>query len=156
MKLLSVPNLRQTPGYCGPCSLQGVLAYYGISKSEAELARLAGATRAKGVEAARIVRAARKLGFHAEVMDLSTLNQLRKLVRYQKIPVIVDWFSTDEGHYSVAVGMDRKNIHLMDPELGGIRTLPLKDFERVWFDFSPPVMRSARDLVLRRMIVIRK
>ncbi len=156
MKLLSVPNLRQTPSYCGPTSLKAVLAYYGLNKSEAELTRLSGATKSKGVEASGIVRAAHKLGFHAEIRDGSTLSQLSRLVLDKKIPVIVDWFSTDEGHYSVVVGLDQKKIHLMDPELGAIRTLPVKDFERVWFDFAPPVMQSAKDLILRRMIIIQK
>lgn len=154
MELLSVPHLRQSPGYCGPSSLRAVLAYFCVKKSEVQLARLAGATRKKGVGALGLVKAACELGFRAKVVDRASMVQLRRLVNIKKIPVIVDWFSTDDGHYSVAIGFDRKKIYLMDPELGGVRTMNLGDFERVWFDFSGPVLRSPSDLYLRRMIVV--
>ncbi len=66
----------------------------------------------------------------------------------------MDWFSGDDGHYSVVVGIDRKYIHLQDPELGKVRSLDIPTFRRVWFDFPGDMLHSHRDLILRRMIVV--
>ena len=74
----------------------------------------------------------------------------------KKIPVIVDWFSTDEGHYSSVVDINQENIYLQDSELRGIRTMKIKTFRRVWFDFSGDVLHSKDEIIIRRMIVIDK
>ena len=132
---LGVPPVRQTPGLCGPAALQAILAFYGIGKSEAELAELSGANRREGVGIAGLISAAKALGFHAKAKAKATLEELEDIVN-QGIPVIVDWFSTDEGHYSVVTGIDKENIYLQDPELAKIRSKPRKEFERVWFDFD--------------------
>ena len=73
-----------------------------------------------------------------------------------KIPVIIDWFSTDDGHYCVAVNIDKKNIYMQDPELGDIRKMDLETFKRVWFDFTGNFLKSKDQMVIRRMIVIQK
>jgi predicted double-glycine peptidase len=83
------------------------------------------------------------------------VSDLQKLLK-KGIPAIVDWFSTDEGHYSVAVGVDKSNIYLQDPELGRIRKMKREDFQRVWFDFPGDCIKSKKDLIVRRMIVIYK
>ena len=59
--------------------------------------------------------------------------------------MIVDWFSENDGHYSVVTRATRSEVTLMDPERG-YRTLPRSVFERVWFDFDdqPPEGRLRR------------
>jgi len=74
----------------------------------------------------------------------------------RKIPVIVDWFSVDEGHYSAVVGINNKNIYLQDPELGKVRKLKINDFKRIWFDFPGEFLRSKKDIIIRRLIIIHK
>ncbi len=152
--MLKVKPFKQKPSLCGPASLKMVLEYFGVHKSEKELGKLAGTTLAKGTSAEGLVKAARKLGFRAEKKDFATLGDIRREVVQKKTPVIVDWFSGDDGHYSVVMGIDKENIYLQDPELGHLRTLRLETFRRVWFDFSSAYPRSKNDLILRRMIVV--
>ncbi len=152
--MLNIPPFRQLPDLCGPSCLKMVLAYFGVEKNEPELAKLAGATKNKGATASDLIRVAKKLGFNGMIKDSASLADIKKYVLNKKIPVIVDWFSHDDGHYSVAVDIDNKNIYLQDPELGALRMMDLKTFKRVWFDFPGDFMTSKNDLILRRMIVI--
>lgn len=151
--MLKVLPFLQTTGHCGPASLKMALAYFGVDKSESELAKLSGATRSRGVEGADLVAAAKKLGFDAFVKDNSKITDIKKYLDL-KIPVIVDWFSKDDGHYSVVVDMNEKNIYLQDPEIGGIKKMPLGTFKRVWFDFPGDLIKSPKDLIIRRMIIV--
>ncbi|MBI2278604.1 MAG: C39 family peptidase [Candidatus Brennerbacteria bacterium] len=155
VKLLNVKPFRETSGFCGPASLKMVLAYYGVRKSERALARLAGATRSQGVEAPGLVKAARRLGFIARIKDRATLADIKKYIR-KCIPVIVDWFSNDDGHYSVVVGITKSTIYLQDPEIGRVRAMDTKTFKRVWFDFPGDILRSKNAVVLQRMLVVRR
>ncbi|MFH1193038.1 MAG: cysteine peptidase family C39 domain-containing protein [Candidatus Jorgensenbacteria bacterium] len=153
VKLLNVKPFQRTPGWCGPASLKMVLAYYGLKKSERELARLSGATRSQGVEAPALLRVARKLGFKAHIKDRATLADIKKLL-WRGVPVIVDWFSKDDGHFSVVVGLTRDAIYLQDPEIKRIRRMDIKIFKRVWFDFPGDILRSKNEVILQRMLVI--
>ncbi len=150
------PFRQQKSGFCGPASLKMVLDYYGVKKSEKELAELSGCTISKGVKAEGLLQAAKKLGFKGFIKDFSDIKDLRKYVLKKKIPVIVDWFSTDEGHYSPVVDINQENIYLQDSELRGIRTMKIKTFRRVWFDFSGDFLHSKDEIIIRRMIVIDK
>jgi predicted double-glycine peptidase len=132
-----------------------VLAYYGVRATEQELGRRAQTTVRRGTTGERLVRAARALGFQAYLKDRVSLAELRRLVVKQRVPVIVNWFSEDDGHYSVVVHLDRKNIYLNDPELKRVRKLDLLTFRRVWFDFDGDFFRSPKDLILRRIIVVK-
>jgi len=145
---------RQTPGYCGPASVKMVLDFYGITMSELAIADAAG-TSSAGTSAKGLIKAVRQFGYRAHIVDRASFAEMEHFLD-QSIPVIVDWFSQDDGHYSVAVGMDEKNIYLQDPEIGGVRKLSLETFKRVWFDFPNKFMESKNDLILRRIIVIQK
>ena len=152
-KLLNVKPFRQTPRYCGPASLKIVLEYYGISKSEKELVRMTRCTKRDGTKAKNIVLAARKLGLNAYMRDNSSISKISALLK-KGIPTIVDWFSDDEGHYSVVVGIDNKQIYLQDPELGRVKKIDRKTFMRVWFDFEDEYLKNSKGLILRRIVVI--
>lgn len=154
--MLKVKLYKQSSGFCGPASLRMVLEYWGLKKSEKELAKLSGATRSRGIEARGLLRAAKKLGLRVTIIDYATFEQIRTYVQKQKIPVIVDWFSHDDGHYSVVVGISRRKIFLADPEHKKIRQFDLETFKRIWFDFPGKYLKSPKDLILRQMIVIFK
>jgi len=130
-----------------------VLDYYGLFKTEKELVNLTGCKPKIGVNAEGIISAAKTLGFQAYKRDFARFEDIKTLLD-KKIPVIVDWFSTDDGHYSVVVGLNKKNIYLQDPEIGGIRTIDKQTFFRIWFDFPGDFLKSERDLIIRRIIVI--
>jgi len=153
MKLLKLKSFRQSPGLCGPASLKIVLEYYGIEKSEQELTKMCGATAKNGVEAEPIIAVAKKLGLKGFIKDHSNLNDLAKYLA-KKIPIIVDWFSTDDGHYSVVVGLEKKFIYLEDPELGGLNKIKIDVFYRNWFDFKGNFINKPSDLIIRRILVI--
>src|SRR3989344_8369402 len=154
--MLEVKPFMQRAGLCGPACLKMVLNYYKIRQSERELARLSGCTPSKGVDANGLLKATKKLGLKGFVKDFSDLRDIKYYVSKKKIPVIVDWFSADDGHYSVVVDIDKSNIYLLDPDLGHIIALTLKTFKRVWFDFPGDFISSKNKLVIRRMIVIHK
>lgn len=154
--MLELKPFRQKQGRCGPACLKMVTGYYGVKKSEKELAKLCGCTPSRGVEARVLVNTARKLGLEGFIKDFSGMKDIKYYVHQKEIPVIVDWFSHDEGHYSVVVDIDKENIYIQDPGLGYLRAMKIKKFKRVWFDFSGDFLKSKDDIVLRRIIVIYK
>lgn len=88
-----------------------------------------------------------RAGRWAELRDLQAA--LRS-----SLPPIVLWFSESEGHYSVVVGLDRRQVVLADPEIGGLRRLPRNVFRRVWFDFSTSGPECGATLYARWMMVV--
>lgn len=151
--MIKLKPFRQTPGLCGPASLKMVMDYYGVSISEEKLARLSGASKKKGVSIKGLIKAAKHFGFKTFLKQNSSLKDLEQFVN-KKIPVIVDWFYEDEGHYSVVADIDNKNIVLMDPALGGKRKMPVEKFLRLWFDFPGKFIKKPDDLILRLMLVV--
>jgi ABC-type bacteriocin/lantibiotic exporter with double-glycine peptidase domain len=153
--MLKVSSFRQKPGYCGPASLKMVLSYFGVEKGEMSLVRLSKCSKDKGATSENLLKAAKKLGFKGFIKDYSDFKDIKRFLK-KKIPVIVDWFSIEEGHYSVVVRVDGKKIYLQDPELGRLKVMNLKEFKTVWFDFPGPFLKSRKDLIIRRMLVIYK
>jgi hypothetical protein len=151
-------------GMCGPASLKIMLDYYGIDKTEKELAELAGSNPELGVNDKDIVRAAESLGFKAEIKNESSFEEIGWWLE-KGVPVIVDWFTRGrqdyddsevaDGHYSVVAGLDDEHIYLQDPEIGGERKIKRGDFLKVWFDFTGETIKSD-ELVIRQIIVIYK
>ncbi len=152
--MLNVKPYKQQPGFCGPASFAMVLNFFGVKAGEKQLAQLSGCTPARGVGAHTLVSALRHFGMKGFVKDFATLADIRRYVLDRHIPVIVDWFSTDDGHYSVVVDITRTHITLQDPEIGRTRTMDLPTFKRVWFDFPGGFIREKNDLNIRRMIVV--
>lgn len=152
--MININPFRQTPGLCGPASLKMVLDYYGLAVSEAEIAKAAGASEKTGCSISGLVKAAKYFGFKATAMKNGSFRDMRKLLN-KDIPVIVDWFLEDEGHYSVVTALDKKTVTLMDPSLDeGKRMMTRKDFYRLWFDFPGAAIKKPADLILRLMITV--
>ncbi len=144
---------REGRGSCGAACLKTILAYHGVTTTEAKLTKLLGTTAANGTRGEALVSVAKKFGLQSFIKDNSELSDLKKYLD-KKIPIIVAWFSGTDTHYSVVVGIDAENIYLQDPELGHLRAMHHVWFKRVWFDFWGPFMKKTSDLILRRMIVI--
>lgn len=155
MKLLQVKSFRQHPGMCGPACLKMVLEYYGIKMSEKKLAKMCGATASLGVEAKHLLTAAKKLGLKGFIKDHATISELASFLK-RDIPVIVDWFSVNDGHYSVVVGLDKRYIYLEDPEFGRLNIIEIEVFRRIWFDYPGKYLRSSKSLIIRRVLVLHK
>jgi ABC-type bacteriocin/lantibiotic exporter with double-glycine peptidase domain len=146
---------REGMGRCGPACLKMVLHYYGIKVTEASLAKQMKTSAAFGTSAQKMVEVAKKYKLKGYIQDLASIKDLRKLLK-KGIPVIIDWFKVDDGHYSVVTDIDQENIYLQDPALGYLRGMDINFFKRVWFDFFGGMMKTKNDLILRRMIVIYK
>lgn len=163
-KLLPVKPFRESKSMCGPASLKMVLDYYGVQKSEEELAKMCKTTKELGTSNENLKEAAESLGFKVEIKDDSTFEDIHDWLN-KKVPVIVDWFTRgradyddsdiSDGHYSVVVGLDDKYIYLQDPELGKIRKIEKEDFMTVWFDFKGKYIKPD-ELVIRQIIAIYK
>lgn len=166
MELLPVKPFQETlyGGYCGPAVLKMIFEYYGIEKSEEELAEACGRDPKIGVSSDVMAEVARKYGFEAEVKNESDFSEIARWLE-KKAPVIVNWFSPGrkdspdhempDGHSSVVVGIDDEKIYLQDPETGGLREIKREDFLRVWFDFPGASITKPSDIILRQIIVIR-
>jgi len=162
--MLKIKPFRETPGMCGPASLKMVLDYYGVKKSEKELAKLTGWNKELGIDDVAIKKAAEIFGFKVKIKNNSNFKDIQSWLD-RGVPVIVNWFTrgnknyTDsevaDGHYSVAVGLDEKNIYLQDPELGQIRKMSKSDFMTVWFDFRGKHIKP-NELIIRQIIAIHK
>ncbi len=164
--ILDVKPFQETlhSDMCGPASLKIVLGYYGLEKSEEELAKLTNLVFGLGVNDESIVKASEALGFKAEIKNDSTFSDIEFWLK-KSVPLIVDWFTKGrndysdsevaEGHYSVVCGIDDEHIYLQDPEIGGIRKIKKEDFMKVWFDFSGYVIKP-NELIVRQIIAIYK
>src|SRR3989344_838539 len=129
----NIKPFKQSRGYCGPASLKIILSYFGINKSEKELAKLTKTSRDKGCKEENIVKVARKLGLKGKIKQNSSIKEIKSLIA-KDIPLIVNWFSPEEGgHYSVVVGFGRNQIIIVDPHFGQIRRHNIKWFEDRWF-----------------------
>ena len=127
--------------------------YWGVVPTEAEIAKAAGASKEKGATMAGLIKAARYFGFRTFSKKNSTLNDLRHFIK-KRVPVLVDWFLEDDGHYSIVIAIDKQNIVLMDPTLKGKRKMSLQKFLRIWFDFPGDYLKNKEELILRAMLVV--
>jgi len=150
--------------YCGSATLKILFGYYGIDKTEKELAKMAGWNKVLGIDDMGIKKAAEKLGFKVKIKNNSSYKDIQEWLD-KGVPVIVNWFTrgrndypeseTADGHYSLAVGLDDKFIYLQDPEIGKVRKIKRYDFMRVWFDFKGDYIKPD-ELIIRQIIVIHK
>ncbi len=152
--MIPLNPFRQVPGLCGPASLKIVFSYYGIEKTEVEIAKLCDARPEMGVPASGLITCCEHLGLHAILKDEAELKDIIMYVQ-NNIPVLVQWWCEDDGHWSVVVKVDTENIYLQDPHLGMMRAMRLETFYRNWFDFHQTIMKK-ENLILRRMIAIEK
>ncbi len=163
-ELLPVKSFQETlhESFCGPASLKIVFDFYGIEKTEEELAELSEWNKILGVSDQGMKKAAEKLGYTVDIVNEATFEQVASWLE-RSVPVIVNWFTKGrsdygdsevaDGHSSVVIGLDEEFIYLQDPEIGGIRKLTRNDFMRVWFDFSEEFI-SRDNLVVRQFIAI--
>ncbi len=164
--MLDVKPFQETlsADMCGPASLKIVLDYYGIEKSEDELAKLCRLKKGLGIDDKGIKTVAEKLSFKIKIKNNSSFKDIKNWLK-KDVPVIVDWFTkgrndypeseTADGHYSVVMGLDDKFIYLQDPELGAMRKIERNDFMRVWFDFKGQYLKP-NELIIRQIIAIYK
>ena len=164
--LLNVKSFQETlyADMCGPVSLKIVLDYFGINKTEKELAVLMGLISGLGVDDKGIAKAAKTFGLNVEIKNESSFEDIEEWLE-KGVPVIVNWFTrgrrdygdseVPDGHYSVVFGLNDEYIYLQDPEIGGERKIKREDFLKVWFDFTGLFLKPD-ELIIRQIIAIYK
>lgn len=156
LKKLKIVEQKQS-STCGPAALRILLSYFGIDKSEAYLSRLCKTTEKFGTHPKMLVSALRKSGFKTKSGSWGNKKSCWKILSYwinkRELPVIVDWFSQTDGHYSVVIRLTKTRIWLADPEprpkKERVRKLHWDDFFRVWFDFEGDYIRQSKDMEVR-------
>lgn len=155
--MLNIIPIRQKKNYwCGPASLKMVLKYYNIEAKESDLAKQAKASKDTGVTAENLVQAAKSYGLTGFVKKQAEFSDIYHYVLDRRIPIIVDWFQIDDGHYSIVTDITKKHIYLADPYIGQLISYKLSEFYRIWFDFPGPYLAKKEDLILRQAIIIYK
>jgi hypothetical protein len=136
-----IHRFEEKRGWCGPATIQMILAAAGIEKPQEEIAKFVdldwwGTTQ--NITVAYLSKFFDNLGFEQDASVKDIENHLKK-----GHLVIVDWWDNldegkPEGHYSLAGGIDRekKTITLVDPypQRKGIWEMSIREFEDRWFD----------------------
>lgn len=134
MKLV-IPFYRQNNSYsCGPASLQMVFSFFNKHEAQKTLMIKAHTTQ-DGTMHHNIIEVARKEKFYCYVNNNSTIHEIKHFID-SGYPVIVNYTepSSEEGHYSIIKGYDRRGILMNDPWNGQNFRLSEKDFLSRWHD----------------------
>lgn len=148
---------QKKSGMCGPAALRTLLSRFKHYHSEDYLARMCGSSKTYGTRPQKIVEGLKKLGFKTRFGNWGKRKECWKKLHYwvdiKKIPVLVNWFSGYDGHYSVVVKITKKSIWLADPEFhcSGDRRRKMRwnDFFRAWFDFYGDYLTKDAKLLVR-------
>ena len=144
MKILNLPQLRQTFGYdCWAKALQSVLVYYGIEVREDHIMKSVG-TSTEGTPIQWIINLAKKYKLKIDARQM-TIDDIKEYIK-TNIPVILvlqawtakkkinwekDWI---DGHYVVAVGYTKNKILFEDPSSFEKTYLKYNELEKRWHD----------------------
>lgn len=162
MRLPKTPQQNQY--YCGPASLQSILAYYGTEMLQQSIGREVKTTAVSGTPVSSMVAFLQAKGFKAEIRRGMTHFELRQKLdaRHPLILMIqawsgkaeTDWANTwDCGHYVVAIGYDDRRIFVMDPYIvSSYGWLTWDDLDLRWHDHGHDgkMIRSAIEVFPRR------
>jgi uncharacterized protein len=146
-KMIPVPSVRQSKNYtCGPSALKSVLSFFGHEVTEKELADDMNTNEKDGTANDNIVRVAKERGLKADLHKNMSFNKLKSVVN-KKQPVIIAYQAWPEketegweegwnnGHYSVVVAVDNKDVYLEDPSVKDSKTrIPHEEFVKRWHD----------------------
>jgi|WetSurMetagenome_2_1015567.scaffolds.fasta_scaffold553095_2 ABC-type bacteriocin/lantibiotic exporter with double-glycine peptidase domain len=146
---------QEHDGLCGPAALRMVLATYGTKVSEKALERRC-RSNSSGTSGENIVKAARSYGYESFLEDGCSWEDLKSEIK--RNPVILNWFSNGSGHYSVGTEVygRKERLVMADPEYGVTREMFRPDFMASWFDYKGAYPKTPEDMILRRMIIVRK
>jgi len=134
---LKVPFYKQkTIYYCGPACLQMVFGFFGLKKSQEEIAKQTKTNEKNGTLHKNMVNIILKNGFYCYVNNNSTLHEVKHLIDIG-IPVIVNYLesSNDEVHYAIITGYEKDYLILNDPWNGKDLKLTNNFFKARWFDY---------------------
>lgn len=132
---LKIPFYSQKTSFsCGPASLQMIFSYFKKPTTQKSLMRKAHTTH-EGTIHQNIINVALKEKFYCYVNNNSTIHEIKHFVD-SGYPVIINYTepSSEEGHYSIVRGYDKKGIVMNDPWNGKDFRLTEKEFLSRWHD----------------------
>ena len=143
-KILAVPHFRQeTKTGCLPACIQMILAYLGISRSQAELARLMGTHPQAGTPYPRItrLRSDQISVDYAKARGLDELigwlNRDQPVIAFVQMSELPHWRDHWSQHAIVAVGSDQEAVHVLDPAASSqVIAVPHADFVLAWEEMA--------------------
>lgn len=136
MKLKVPYHKQETIYYCGPACLQMVFEFFGLKKSQKEIAKEGKTTEKRGTPHKNMIHVVLKNRFYCYVNNESTLHEVKHFIDLG-IPVIVNYLeaSRDEIHYAIITGYEKDYIILNDPWNGKNLKLTNNFFRERWFDY---------------------
>jgi len=132
--MIKLPYFHQKKDYtCGPASLRMVFNFFGLKTNEEELKKSLRPNKRIGTKHGALIKVARKKGFYCYIHKKANLHQLRNFID-QGFPVIVNYIEpeSNEKHYSVVIGYNKKKIIMNDPWIGKNFKIKDKEFEKRW------------------------
>jgi ABC-type bacteriocin/lantibiotic exporter with double-glycine peptidase domain len=153
MRLLELKPFIQSGGMCGPASIKMALSHWGYNFSEKRIAKLCGSSNKLGTTDKEMIVGLKKLGFDAVLKNNAYFKDIRVALK-TGVPIVA-WFSEDDSHYSVVVGINKKQIAIQDPNSGGVYFYNLKTFRNIWFGFESGFPDKS-GLTIRSLIIITK
>ncbi|MBI2668105.1 C39 family peptidase [Candidatus Woesearchaeota archaeon] len=124
---------QETKYTCGAAAMRMALEFFGIRRSEKQLAKLLGTNKVSGTWYKDLGAVAEKFELNYISMRNSTFKDLKE---YQKkgFIIIILYFSPKNkiAHLSVLRKIDSKNIYFWDPWFGPEHKYGLKYFEKIW------------------------
>jgi predicted double-glycine peptidase len=131
---IKIPYFKQDTNYsCGAASVQMILRFFGIIKSEEDLIKELKTEKEDGTSHEEIIKIIRQNNLFCYVNDNSNFDEI-KMYLNKNLPVLVNYIETDddEGHYAVVVGINEEKIILNDPWHGEDFELNISKFENRW------------------------
>ncbi|SHK26447.1 C39 family peptidase [Thermocrinis minervae] len=113
-KLLDVPFVKQEKDFCGPSALSSVLAYYGIHKSQQEIAKYVYIPALKGALITDLENYAKSLGLRTELFQGSLENIKEQIDKGHPVILLVDLGNAfvSVPHYLVVIGYDENYFYV--------------------------------------------
>ena len=141
MPRLNIPHrIQQRDGFCLPACVEMVLAYYGIERSQTDLAKVLGVIPQVGVSASNVLRlASRRLTVSRQIgIKEDLLQQLAN-----GIPPILEVntsqlpYWTQDTYHVVLVGeIDQDTVLVHDPTFKDPKAIPFNELQLAWDDMD--------------------
>jgi predicted double-glycine peptidase len=167
-KFLPVPYHRQETNYsCGAAAVLTVLQYWRVyDGTESSLYERLGTDKNEGTHPRAMVDGMKAFGLDAELKTGLSLSDLETILKDGKTAIVdyqawrtaqsvrpwsKDW---DDGHYSVLVAMDARNVYMMDPSTddGAYGWVPRAELLERWRDYE--TRGGTREEYVRMAIVV--
>ena len=143
-KILPVPyQPQEISAGCLPACAQMVLAYLGVKRSQAEIARLVGTHPQAGTPYSRLLRL-RSAQLDVAYQKASSLDDIANWLA-RDLPVIAfvqmrelpHWQGHWSQHAVVIVGLSAEHVHILDPAASAqVIAVPANDFLLAWSEMD--------------------